>query len=353
MLIHLFYLVLVQEHVSATFGSGLSFACVVDIGDQKISVSCVEDGISHSNTRVCLKYGGADITMAFFWLLQKAAFPYKECQSKNPQDAMLLMNLKENYCHIDMDVCGSQEKSFVINRPEQSPVRYVLQVADELLVAPLSLFNTELLKLTLGKTNSNKIIQIQANSDLNQDAEDCFDSEFLRETGRRVGSGNTGYLKDQIDNSMNINDSNTGDVNDDDIVVDDLEQKRNCVNDFQMPAGQVIGLDNAILQSIEHLHTDELKRKMFTSILLIGGSSKFPGLHKWLQNRITLQMPFNYKSDQQEIVHSPKEIDAAQVSWRGAAVLSGLESAEELWISTDEYSKHGVRILREKCPFVW
>lgn len=43
---------LVQDHVAATFGSGLSYACVVDVGDQKTSVSCVEDGICHLDTRV-------------------------------------------------------------------------------------------------------------------------------------------------------------------------------------------------------------------------------------------------------------------------------------------------------------
>ena len=38
------------------------YACVVDVGDQKTSVSCVEDGISHQNTRIHLDYGGSDIT---------------------------------------------------------------------------------------------------------------------------------------------------------------------------------------------------------------------------------------------------------------------------------------------------
>lgn len=46
---------LVQDHVAATFGAGLSYACVVKIGDQTTSISCVEDGVSHQNTRVCLK----------------------------------------------------------------------------------------------------------------------------------------------------------------------------------------------------------------------------------------------------------------------------------------------------------
>jgi actin-related protein len=43
---------MLQDHVAATFGAGLGYACVVDVGDQKTSVSCVEDGISHRNTRV-------------------------------------------------------------------------------------------------------------------------------------------------------------------------------------------------------------------------------------------------------------------------------------------------------------
>ena len=58
----------VQDHVAATFGAGLSQACVVDVGDQKTSVSCVEDGISHPQSRVQLNVGGSDITQIFFFL---------------------------------------------------------------------------------------------------------------------------------------------------------------------------------------------------------------------------------------------------------------------------------------------
>lgn len=52
MFISHFYSTECQDHVAATFGAGLGYACVVDVGDQKTSVSCVEDGISHRNTRV-------------------------------------------------------------------------------------------------------------------------------------------------------------------------------------------------------------------------------------------------------------------------------------------------------------
>ncbi|CAG0921230.1 unnamed protein product [Notodromas monacha] len=41
-----------QDHVAATFGCGVAHACVVDVGDQKTSISCVEDGFCHRESRL-------------------------------------------------------------------------------------------------------------------------------------------------------------------------------------------------------------------------------------------------------------------------------------------------------------
>ncbi|VFV17496.1 actin-related protein 8 [Lynx pardinus] len=90
-----------QESVCATFGSGLSSTCIVDVGDQKTSVCCVEDGVSHRNTRLCLAYGGSDVSRCFYWLMQRAGFPYRECQLTNKMDCLLLQHLKETFCHLD------------------------------------------------------------------------------------------------------------------------------------------------------------------------------------------------------------------------------------------------------------
>ena len=62
---------MIQDHVAGTFGSGLAAACVVDVGDQKISISCVEDGVSQSNTRIHLGYGGSDVTQLLHHLIIK------------------------------------------------------------------------------------------------------------------------------------------------------------------------------------------------------------------------------------------------------------------------------------------
>ena len=107
----------VQDHVAATFGAGLSLACVVDIGDQKTSVSCVEDGISHPQSRIQLDVGGADITQIFFFMLRQNNFPYRDCDPiRNKVDAEMLQKLKEENCHMNLDICGTAEKSFCVPR---------------------------------------------------------------------------------------------------------------------------------------------------------------------------------------------------------------------------------------------
>ncbi|XP_053687673.1 actin-related protein 8 [Sabethes cyaneus] len=334
---------LVQDHVAATFGAGLGYACVIDVGDQKTSVSCVEDGISHPNTRVRLDYGGADVTQSFFWMLQKCAFPYKECNQSNPQDAFLLKQLKEEYGHVNLDVCGSLERSFTVQQPQQAKCKYTLQVGDEAIVAPLGLFHTELFSVT----GANKSVPItQKPCAAQPHPEDCFDAEYLRETGRRG--------KENLEQTANESGIGNAENQDDDMVVEEQEKDGGKASDkdFIMPGGQVIGIDQAVLQSIERCPNDELKRKMYGCILVVGGGMKFTGISNWLQNRVALKIPLIYRSEH-NIVTSSKDIDQEITSWKGAAIMSCLESATELWITEPEWTRYGLRILREKAVFMW
>nr|CAH7757411.1 unnamed protein product [Callosobruchus chinensis] len=340
---------LVQDHVAATFGSGLSYACVVDVGDQKTSVSCVEDGICHPNTRVRLEYGGGDITQIFFWLLQKCAFPYKECTDSNKLDTMLLRKLKEDFCHVNLDVCGSQEKSFILKQPGKAPMQYTIQVGDECIIAPLSLFNPELFGITGTK-------QLQTQKISVGDPEDPLDELYLRDIRKKGMTGkenlepsasdllSEGYLESQQNNPA-----------EEDIVVDSMDPIPSAsVREFvTSPGQQILGLDQAVLQSIDRCPSEDLKRKMYGCILVVGGGMKFSGIATWLQNRISLQIPYLYRAEQLDIITNPRDMDSAMVAWKGACIMSCLETAHELWINQDEWKKCGVRILRERAPFTW
>lgn len=57
--------------------------------------------------------------------------------------------------------------------------KYTIQVGDECVLAPLGLFYTELLNIT-GK---NKAAKVQKPCASQPDSEDCFDAEYIRETG--------------------------------------------------------------------------------------------------------------------------------------------------------------------------
>uniref|UniRef100_A0A1B0FKW0 Uncharacterized protein n=1 Tax=Glossina morsitans morsitans TaxID=37546 RepID=A0A1B0FKW0_GLOMM len=328
---------LLQDHVAATFGAGLGYACVVDVGDQKCSISCVEDGVSHPDTRVRLGYGGGDVTQVFLTLLQKIIFLIK-----NAIDAALVMSLKENMCHLNLEICETQEKSFEVEKP---PKRF--------------LYTFHLLNIT-GKQ---RLVRLQLPSSQQPDSQDCFDAEYIRETGRvRSGRG------DQIlEGSMPV----TCDAGDDELVVVDafdvderVVNPRNVDKDEQLyyftNNGEVVSLDLAIVRSIERCTSDDMKRKMYGCILLVGGASKLPGFSKWLEQKITLQLAANTvhnRSTEQSALFDVnvcvKEMDAAMIAWKGAAIMSCLESAPELWIFGKEWKKYGLRILREKATFIW
>ncbi|XP_073829514.1 actin-related protein 8 [Musca autumnalis] len=342
---------LVQDHVAATFGAGLGYACVVDVGDQKCSISCVEDGISHPDTRVRLGYGSGDLSQVFLALLRKCSFPYKDCNvEESYSDAVVINNLKELYCHLNLEICGAQEKVFEVKKINKR-LRYTLQLGDECVVAPLAFFHTELFSIT-GKKKS---VQLQMRSSQQSDPEDCFDAEYIRETGR-VRNGRGDQL---LDGAMPI----TGDTPDEELVVVDNfdvdERTANVRNTdkeeqlyFSSVGGQIVPLDMAVVRSIERCMTDDMKRKMYGSILLVGGGSKLSGFSKWLEQKIILHV----RSAEQfayEVNVCVKEMDASMIAWKGAAIMSCLESAPELWLFADEWQKFGLRILREKSIFMW
>ena len=117
--------------------------------------------------------------------------------------------------------------------------------------------------------------------------------------------------------------------------------------------GGVLGLDAAILKSIELCPNEELKRKMFSCVLLVGGGVRFRGIERYLAGRLTLQVPPQYRSDVMEVIVDPKESSSSVTVWRGAAILACLETAQELWIYPDEWRRHGQKLLRERAPFPW
>ncbi|GAB6018746.1 actin-like protein arp8 [Chamberlinius hualienensis] len=337
-----------HEAVCSTFGAGLSYACVVDVGDQKTSVVCVEDGISQRQTRLTMEYGGADITQVFFWLLKKCGFPYKRCDSSSRVDALLLHELKETMCHVNMNVCGPQIRFFQVKRPGNPTLSYKLHTGDECMVAPLSLFYQDL----LGLTGSKKVRTQQRSTG---DPEDPHDQHYLRETSQRRGpKENTESGSANLEISTHDDVQMAGNPLEDDIDPSDNPSTHvNKESEKEVHCDQLLSIDQAILQSIERCSTDETKRKMYSCILVVGGGLMFDGLNTWLYNNLYNQIPLSFRMEPMEIITRAKDMDPRITTWKGAAVTSCLDTTQELWIRPSEWVKTGVKLLRERVPFIW
>jgi len=60
-----------RESPCACFGSGVTSGCIVDIGDQKTTITCLLDGHIVYNSVVYLAYGASDVTSVLRWLLHR------------------------------------------------------------------------------------------------------------------------------------------------------------------------------------------------------------------------------------------------------------------------------------------
>ncbi|KAG8556954.1 hypothetical protein GDO81_018264 [Engystomops pustulosus] len=358
-----------QESVCAVYGSGLTSACVVDVGDQKTSICCVEDGISHRNTRLCLAYGGADVTRCFFWLMQRAGFPYRECQLTNTLDCLLLQQLKETYTHLDQDICGLQDHEFQVRHPDSPALLYQMRLGDEKLQAPMALFYPA----TFGIVGQ-KMTHLQHRSQ--GDPEDPHDEHYLLATqskqdqsskasADRKGMPKPSMYDDVRSQGMDPERGHMmeselgpsqadgmGHSNDGEETSASLFSRKTMVSQFE---GKALGLDKAILHSIDCCTSDDTKKKMYSSILVIGGGLMFHKAQPFLQHRILNKMPPSFRRmvENVEVITRPKDMDPRVIVWKGGAVLSCLDTTQELWIYQREWQRFGVRMLRERAAFVW
>jgi actin-related protein 8 len=116
----------------------------------------------------------------------------------------------------------------------------------------------------------------------------------------------------------------------------------------------IMPLDHAILESLaQGARGDDRKlRDFFGGIMLVGGTSKTPGLREFIEARLRELRPFYGK----EILVGPppREFDPQVVAWKGGSVFGRLSGhGNDSWISKFEYDMLGARLLNNKCMFAW
>merc|ERR1712012_1482736 len=115
------------------------------------------------------------------------------------------------------------------------------------------------------------------------DPEDPHDNIYLSETSRKytkAGDTSVGDISIQgcdPDTSQNIDDEL-------DVINEDIVKRGGTANNDtdDKERSLLMPIDQAILKSIEACPSDEMKKKMYSSILIVGGGMKFRNADKFL-----------------------------------------------------------------------
>ncbi|OCH96264.1 actin-like ATPase domain-containing protein [Obba rivulosa] len=135
-----------QESLAATYGAGISNACVVDMGATKTSIACVDDGFVLPETRMLLDMGGDDITEFLYVLFEKIGFPYKELDLTRSYDWAVIEDLKARLCTLAEGDVALNLYDFVVRRPGKPTEKYGLRAYDETILAPMCLFEPRVIE---------------------------------------------------------------------------------------------------------------------------------------------------------------------------------------------------------------
>jgi actin-related protein 8 len=127
----------IQESLAASFGAGYSISCVVDVGAEKTSVCCVDDGMCVEDSRINLKFGGNDVTELFMKMMLHDHFPYTDIDLNKRHDFLLAEELKQQ--NITMDDSNlpipSVNLEFHLRVSGQDTRRYSWRAYDEVLLS--------------------------------------------------------------------------------------------------------------------------------------------------------------------------------------------------------------------------
>ncbi len=102
------------------------------------------------------------------------------------------------------------------------------------------------------------------------------------------------------------------------------------------------GIHENIFNSIMKCDID-VRRELYSNIVLSGGSTMFPGMADRLTKELTQIIPQNMKV---KVIAPPERKYSV---WIGGSILASLSSFSTMWISKREYDEAGPSIVHRKC----
>lgn len=378
----------IQESLAATFGAGFTSACVVDVGAEKTSICCVEEGMCVENSRVNLKMGGRDVTETFIKMMLHDHFPYADINLWRRYDFLLAEELKKNICTMNEGNVSPQVFDFHLRVSGQDTVKHTFKAFDEVHLAPMGFFEPTLFNNTHKLDGRRKLIErsVDIYDAQPNDPVSAAQSEILTalapplpSNDKANGEPQAASADVQATPSKPQQAPALGRVQDQEATPRSSVAGSPAPEAAGTPAGgastpavaapttqpappsvdyrddilPVYALDNAILTSIAHAaRSDEKKMRDFIGgIMVVGGGSLISGFHLFLEERLQTLRPGFAKEIM--IGVPPRDLDPQVVVWKGASIFGKLSGTNDSWIGQLEYDRLGHRLMAYKCMWAY
>ncbi|EQB55430.1 hypothetical protein CGLO_04651 [Colletotrichum gloeosporioides Cg-14] len=387
----------IQESMAATFGAGYTQACVVDVGAQKTSITCVEDGLCVEDSRINMKYGGWDVTETFVKMLLYDNFPYQDINLRRRYDFQLAEELKIKHCTMSQADISSFSPPWASTTPsifdnstklrsrrkliDRSYNAYDVDIPDD----PTSAAQFAILahiKPSLNAAPTNGFTQSQP--DVSTPVKEKLQPfDFLKRdngiNGTPSGSNAPSPAPEGISTPVSApfifgaNKEGANGGSPAPPVRNGGTPGPNGTVVPQPPAGMFVDsaarsakaqaverdavlphapLDIAILTSINNAAKgdDKKLRDYLGSIMVIGGGSKTPQFTVVLEEKLKARRPDLF--DRILVSRSARDMDEQVVTWKGASVFAKLP-ANDSWVTPFEFERLGARVLHHKVLWAW
>ncbi|KAF8519013.1 hypothetical protein BU17DRAFT_76035 [Hysterangium stoloniferum] len=371
-----------QESISATFGAGISNACVIDAGATKTSIAIVDEGMVLPDTRISLTMGGDDITEFLLTLLKHIRFPYREADLSRSYDWKLIEQLKSTICTLaEMDV-AMNVYNFVVRRPGKQTEKYAYRAYNEIILAPMCLFEPRVIEFERKLRYTHSLWDRDVGEEIVEQANDQITQAMIISTqhllpppappapvqiptitptfpvmesaleegyGRPVFSvapqmAQASNAEPQVGTFAGRTQSK--------FISLDATYPGGFGIDVAFEAGK-LPLDVAIFNSARAAGGDDKIRKYLQAVLVIGGTALIPGMAHALESRLqAIASPLVQNMEKVQIIPPPQNVDPRVLCWKGGANLGKMDAVADLWVSRPEWDALGMRALKERSFFL-
>lgn len=375
---------ILQESMAATFGAGISTACIIDVGAQKTSVACVEEGMCITDSRVKILFGGDDITIALAKLLMRSNFPYSELDLNKTYDWQLIQDLKHRFTTTNDADIAVQLYTFYHRSPNNPTKKYDFKTFDEVMLAPLGLFYPQIFNSVKKLSSRYNVFPRSLDVYDSKPNDPVSDAQFNIYKGTLAVDGlSYTTINNTVANSTIASTANGTPASSQPgtPAPDQQQQQQQQPQSQQLPravaqsqaiesidtqAVPLVGLEKAIIESVTQAAARSPlsnEQTFYENLMIVGGgAAKLSGFNSLLTDRIAMwrdhqsnvmQNGAHASPGEVTVMPVPREMDPELITWKGGGVYAKLKIVNEVWISARDWDLLGSRCLQYKALFVY